>query len=226
MFLFTPETQYYRNYVTSERQENDEAKDPGTEAITEVTPLPKKTFLQELQPWSKINPNASYIHLLVRPWPLVIYPAVIFAFLIFSVTLAWVVVFVNVNASIFQAPPYLMTAGIDGLVNVPAVIGIAIGSFVGGALTDYIAEKKAKSNNGVFEPEFRLIALVFPGFIVPAGLLMYTHIFFLANFRFGFGVQRLEPWALSWTGYGCLAFGLASVPAIVMTYGSASPFHR
>jgi hypothetical protein len=173
MFLFTPETQYYRNYVTGGSQENIEVKEAGTEATTELTPHPKKTFLQELQPWSKINPNASYIHLFVRPWPLIVYPAVIFAFLIFSVTLAWVVVFINVNASIYQGPHYHMSPGIDGLVNIPAVIGIAFGSFAGGALTDYIAEKKAKGNNGVFEPEFRLIALVFPGFIVPVGLLMY-----------------------------------------------------
>jgi len=178
MFFFTPETQYYRKYVTGERQETGEAKEETTETTAEVTSPPKKTFLEELKPWSKINPDASYIHLFVRPWPLVIYPAVIFAFLIFSVTLAWVVVFVNVNASIFQFPPYSMTPGIDGLVNIPAVIGIAFGSFVGGALTDYIAARKAKGNNGIFEPEFRLIALVFPGFIVPAGLLMYLPILF------------------------------------------------
>ena len=112
-----------------------------------------------------------------------------------------------------------MKPGINSLINIPAIVGIAFGSYVGGALTDVIAAKMAKRNEGIFEPEFRLLSLIFPFFIAPSGLLMY----FLAirtHDRFGFGVQRLEHWSVSWIGYGCLAFGLSAVPAIVMTYGT------
>lgn len=174
MFLFMAETQYNRKYITGERQENGDSKEIVTETTAEVNaPTPKRTYLQELQPWSKINSEASYFHLFIRPWPLIVYPAVLFGFLIFSTTLAWVVVVLNVSASIFQGPIYHMSAGINGLINVPGIIGIFIGSYIGGGLTDIIAEKMAKRNNGVFEPEFRLIALIFPALIVPAGLLMY-----------------------------------------------------
>ena len=134
---------------------------------------PKKTFLQELKPWSKINPYASYIHLLFRPIPLIVYPAIIFAFLAFSTSLAWVVCYVDTAASIYQPPPYLMNIGVSGLYNVPGIIGILAGSYVGGGLTDLIAERQARRNNGVFEPESRLIALILPFFLEPVGLLMY-----------------------------------------------------
>ena len=174
MVLFMPETQYHRKYITGEREQNGDSKEVVSESTTEVNaPLPKKTFLQELIPWSKINPEASYIHLFVRPWPLIVYPAVIFGFLIFSTTLAWIVMVLNVNASIFQGRHYHMKPGINSLINVSAVIGIFIGSYVGGGLTDLIAARMAKRNKGVFEPEFRLIALIFPAVIVPVGLLMY-----------------------------------------------------
>ena len=68
-----------------------------------------------------------------------------------------------------------MSPGINSLINIPAIIGIVLGSYVGGALTDTISKMWAKKNNGVFEPEFRLIALIFPFFIVPSGLLMYFY---------------------------------------------------
>ena len=220
LFLFLPETQYYRNYITGTQQTSGDTKEMVTSDTTaDVTPIPKKTFLQELQPWSKINPKTSYIHLFFRPAPLIVYPAVMFGFLVFSTTLAWVVSVLNVQASIFQGPHYHMKPGINSLINIPAIIGIAFGSYVGGALTDFIAAKMAKRNEGIFEPEFRLLSLIFPFFILPSGLLMY----FLAirtHDRFGFGVQRLESWSVSWIGYGCLAFGLSAVPAIVMTYGT------
>jgi len=134
--------------------------------------IPKKTFLQGLKPWSKINPEASYLHLIVRPWPLIVYPAIFFAFLAFSTTLAWVVCYVDTAASVYQAPPYLMNIGVSGLYNAPAIIGIFMGAYIGGAFTDLIAEKMARRNNGIFEPESRLVALIIPFFLEPVGLLM------------------------------------------------------
>ena len=143
----------------------------------------KKTYLQQLSVIPQINPNASYIHLLFRPWPLIVYPAIFFAFLSFSTTLAWVVCYVDTAASVFQAPPYLMGIGVSGLYNIPAIIGILIGSYVGGGLTDLIAERMARRNNGIFEPESRLIPLIIPFFLVPVGLLMYESPLFCFSFK-------------------------------------------
>ena len=199
MFLFFSETTYYRKNISVDSQNNgesheiagnSESKETAIESgesneisgnsesketaiESGVATIPKKPYLQQLKPWSPLNPHASYISLILRPWPLVIYPAVVFSSLIFSTTLAWVVCVINTNGVVFQSPPYNMSQGINSLINVPAVIGIFAGSYVGGALTDTIAKMWAKRNNGIFEPEFRLIALIFPFFIVPAGLLMY-----------------------------------------------------
>ena len=175
MFFFFPETTYYRKIVNGDSQSNADSKETGTETAVEVMAIPKKSYLQELKPWSPLNPSASYISLILRPWPLIVYPAVIFGFLVFSTTLAWVVCVINTNGAVFQGRHYKMSPGINSLINIPAIIGIVLGSYVGGALTDTISKMWAKKNNGVFEPEFRLIALIFPFFIVPSGLLMYFY---------------------------------------------------
>ena len=178
IFLLFPETQYYRTFVTAPVEAISETTDPKhtvAETTAQITSNTKKSYLQELKPWSQINPNTTYFNLFVRPFPLIVYPAVLFAFLAFCSTLAWLACVVDTTASVFQLPPYpyLMSPGVSGLINVPAVIGALIGAYCGGALTDWIAERWARRNNGVFEPEYRLLALVIPFVLEPVGLLMY-----------------------------------------------------
>jgi len=86
-----------------------------------------------------------------------------------------------------------MSIGISGLYNIPAIIGICIGGFIGGALTDWIAERMARRNNGVFEPESRLIALVIPFFLEPIGLIMYF--LFFPRLRIGMELV-LRSWII------------------------------
>jgi len=110
--------------------------------------------------------------MLLKPLPIILYPATIFSFLTFASTLGFLIAALTTVGAVFQSPPYNMTPAISGLINVPSFIGNLLGSYCGGALTDKIAKWHARKNNGIFEPESRLIALVIPFFVVPAGLLM------------------------------------------------------
>ena len=188
IFFFFPETAFPRTYDTGLDSPNPSIQAPTADeekssSATELhdspnsasnsTPKPKKSFLQELKPWSPIDPNANLLVLFLRPWPLVLYPGLIFSFLTFAAVLGWLVCVINTNASIYQLPPYNMSPGINNLINLPAFIGCILGAYVGGALSDRLAERSARRNGGIFEPESRLVALVFPFFLVPVGLLMY-----------------------------------------------------
>jgi MFS family permease len=137
----------------------------------------KKSYRQELNPWSGINPgiekDTSFFFLFIRPWPLVVYPAVIYSFLVFSFAVASLLIVLNTSPTIFQSPPYNFSPGIQSLIFIPGMIGSAIGAFTGGALTDRLIKWRTKANNGIFEAENRLLVLVFPLLIVPAGLLLY-----------------------------------------------------
>jgi hypothetical protein len=221
IFLFFPETRFDRNYLTGIEAEIASPEDgKGTSITNEIrerSPRRKNAFLEELKPWSGVTRGVSYLHLLLRPWPMILYPATIFGFLAYSSILAWLVCVLDTNSSIFQNPPYLMSPGINSLINIPAIIGILIGAYCGGGLTDKFVEWRARKNNGVFEPETRLIGLVLPFFLVPVGLLMYISSRVVDD-RYGIGVERQTSWAVPFIGFGFINFGLAAIPAITMTY--------
>ena len=150
------------------------------------------------------------------------YPAFFYGAVAFGTSLAFFLAGLTVTPSVYQAPPYNFSPAINGLINIPSFIGHVLGAFAGGWLTDRIAEMQARKNNGIFEPEYRLMALLLPLFIYPAGCLMYNLFCHSAadEYRLGYGCGRVEHWIVGYIGYGFISFGAASVPSIVMTYGT------
>ena len=140
-------------------------------ALEETVPV-EKTYLKQLNPYSPIDRTKNYFLLLLKPIPIILYPAVVFSFLTFASTLGFLIAALTTCASVFQSEPYNFTPAMNGLINIPSFIGNLLGSYCGGGLTDKIAERQARKNNGIFEPETRLVALVIPFILVPAGLLM------------------------------------------------------
>lgn len=230
-FLLFPETQYKRSTpgtatpaaaaVEKEADSTNTPSDevPAEESSTSLTGT-KKSFLQELSPFNPIDKDKNLLLLFLKPLPLFAYPAVFYGAVAFGTSLAFLLAGLTVNPSIYQAPPYNFSPAVNGLINIPSFIGHVLGAFAGGWLTDKIAEIQARKNNGVFEPEFRLMALILPLFIYPAGCLMFSSpcVLPLIN-RFGFGCQRHEHWIVGYIGYGFISFGSAAVPSIIMTYG-------
>jgi len=222
VLLFFPEIQYRRKSATGQEavmsgdpqtdsgpgeKDAPQVHEPTDTASSEISLPRKKTFLQELKPWSPLNTETSYWRLVLRPWPMLVYPATLYSFLTFAAVLGWLLCILTTYASVFQAPPYNMSPGISSLINIASIIGAFIGGYAGGGLTDKIAEWQARRNNGIFEPEARLVALVIPFFAVPLGTLMY-----------GLGVQNQTSWAVPFIGYGFVNFGQVTIPAITMTY--------
>jgi hypothetical protein len=138
IFLFFPETRYLRTYgkgldrvSDTESIETPRPVDEKNVALqsspaSHTSEIPKKSFLQELKPWSSIHPDSSFIGLLLRPWPLIVYPAVIYSFATFSSTQAWAICLLNTHASIFQRPPYNMSPGINSSYLYP-LLGLRLG---------------------------------------------------------------------------------------------------
>jgi hypothetical protein len=105
---------------------------------------------------------------------LAVYPAAIYSFSAFSITLGSLIAVVNTAAVVFQNPPYNMSPGIQSIgIFIPSIIGCSFGAFWGGALTDRYVAYRTRKNNGIFEPEVRLVFMILPLFIVPIGVLMY-----------------------------------------------------
>jgi hypothetical protein len=200
-------------------------------AISQASPSPfehslpaKKTYLQELNPWSGTHPHIGYFGLLFRPWLLAVYPAVIYSFISFGISLAWLNCILSTSAGVFQKAPYNFTPGLNSLIKLPSIIGVLLGTYCGGSLSDRYCQWKARRNNGVFEPEDRLVMLLFPLFLVPVGLFMFFLLDFLLTYRYGFGIHNKLSWAVPYFGNAFVGFGMSSVPTITFAYCTTPPF--
>lgn len=170
---------------------------------------PKRTFMQELRLFSGTPSDISLTKLFLRPLPMIVYPAVVLAFLGFAISLAWVVAINILNSFVLQAPPYSWSPSVNGLINIPALIGNLFGAWAGGWLVDWYSDRQSRRNGGIFQPETRLHLLFIPAIMVFAGLL-----------AFGYGVQEHLHWTALFFGNGLVSVGLTAVPTATMTYVS------
>jgi hypothetical protein len=225
LFLY-PETRYDRIYPEPELPSTpsepfDVGKDPETSDSTRsfgpahrastapLSPIPRKTWRQELSLFSGLPRDTTLFRLFLRPFPTALYPAVIFAFLAFSITLSCIVAINILNSFVLQAPPYNWRPSINGLINIAGLIGNLFGSWVGGWVVDRYSDWQSRRHHGLFQPETRLHLLLIPTIIVPAGCLAW-----------GYGATRHLHWTSLFFANGMVNVGISAIPTILMTYVS------
>lgn len=69
---------------------------------------------------------------------MIVYPAVIFAFLCYSISLVITVAVNILNSFILQAPPYRWSPQTNGLINIPGILGNLFGAWAGGKQRAYL----------------------------------------------------------------------------------------
>jgi hypothetical protein len=222
VFFFVPETAYIRDpierrltSVNLQGSDNDKpaAKDekeaPNKSALSpeqSVAKEQKDSYLKSLRFMTgKQYTTAPFWKILIRPVVIFWYPGVLWGFLIYGVTLTWIIVFSVVNAQIFGMPPYNFSPSQIGLISLSPLIMTIVGLMIAGPLNDFICLYLAKKNHGIYEPEFRLV-LMFPVLIL--GIVGF----------FGFGATL--HYKTHWIG-PVLCFGIAN---LVMTFETGCVF--
>jgi hypothetical protein len=79
--------------------------------------------------------------------------------------------------------------------------------YLGGRLIDVIAMRSAVRHGGSHKPEYRLPAIIIPGVIGPAGILI-----------FGLCVANKTKWVGPAVGYAMQAFSVAAISNVTVTY--------
>jgi hypothetical protein len=222
IFFFVPETAYIRDPIERrlagadlQVSDNDKptAKD-GKEAPDEsrlspqdsAVPYQKDSYLRSLRfmTGNKYT-TAPFWQILIRPAVIFWYPGVLWGFLVYGVTLTWIVVFSVVNAQIFGLPPYSFSPSQIGLISISPLVMTIVGLLIAGPLNDFIFLYLTKKNHGIYEPEFRLV-LMFPVLIL--GIVGF----------FGFGATL--HYKTHWIG-PVLCFGIAN---LTMTFETGCVF--
>ncbi|KZO98488.1 MFS general substrate transporter [Calocera viscosa TUFC12733] len=189
-FFFVEETSYKRVLPGSEPQPgagrssgtgsidaptDEKEKEVPAEHIEYASPnIPKrKTFLETLKPWGKIDHEVSFFMTMIRPFSYYLVPAVLWVVTTYGIYIGLGALAFNYTFPLkITAPPYNWSQTNSGLIAVAS----AVGYFLAAPFTftsDRVAAYFTRKNGGVREAEMRLSVMLPAMLIAPAGLVVF-----------------------------------------------------
>ncbi|KAI1800781.1 MFS general substrate transporter [Daldinia bambusicola] len=165
----------------------------------------KESYKGQLRIFRGRLSDESFWRGVVKPFPLICFPAVIFSTLVYASFFCWLLMIGVLSVNIFSAPPYNLSPAQVGLTNIPLALATLIFSPISGWMADAIPVWMAKRNGGVFEPEFRLVLMIIAIPFSTAGFI-------------GFGISSANglplAWCLVWITMHSVAVPFASQASI------------
>ncbi|KAK1978722.1 major facilitator superfamily transporter [Colletotrichum cereale] len=173
---------------------------------------PAKSFTEQLKPWNgRLNPDA-WFKVMLRPFVLFAYPAVLWSAVVYSLSVGWLIVVSESVALIYRnRESYNFNALQTGLVYLSPFLGGVLGTAVAGKVSDIIVKSMARRNGGLYEPEFRLVMAAPVAVTTVIGLM-----------GFGWSAQERDHWIVPTIFFGLISFGctLGSTTAITFCVDS------
>ncbi|KAF4773874.1 major facilitator superfamily transporter [Colletotrichum scovillei] len=158
---------------------------------------PAKSFAEQLKPWNGRLNHDSWFKVMLRPFVLFAYPAVLWSAAVYSLSVGWLIVVSESVALIYRnRASYNFDALQTGLVYLSPFVGGILGTAVAGKVSDIIVKAMARRNGGLYEPEFRLV--------MAAPVLVTTVIGLMG---FGWSAQERDHWIVPTIFFGLISFG-------------------
>jgi hypothetical protein len=173
---------------------------------------PPVTFVQTLKVWNGRLAHDRWHRVVVRPLILFAYPAVLWAAMVYALSVGWLIVLSESVAHIFRNPDsYNFTALTTGLIYLSPFVGGILGTAVAGKVSDIIVRFMSRRNGGVYEPEYRLVMAIPVALATAAGLM-----------GFGWSAEEKDLWIVPTIFFGVISFGctLGSTTAITFCVDS------
>jgi MFS family permease len=166
----------------------------------------KRSYVQNLRVFTTTYTQESLWKLFIRPVILLCLPPVLWATLVMSVTIGFLVAISSNFATAFQST-YGFKAWQSGLCFIASIIGSLIAIYLGGALSDFVADFFTRRNDGIREPEMRLPAIAISVVTAPLALVLY-----------GVGIGKGLPWIVPTIGLGLLTFSIVQATNVTLVY--------
>ncbi|CAD6579771.1 MAG: hypothetical protein ASARMPRED_009243 [Alectoria sarmentosa] len=179
------------------------------DAVTDMHPGKSKPSKHQ---WKLLQPTKDPLKCLLveflLPWKLVLYPIVQFASFVVSFSSTSYLMITFVQSEALGGKPYRFDSQTVGFTNFASLVGTLLSLLTAGPASDIISATLTKRNNGIREPEMRLLAMV-----------PYVLIMMLGNFVVGFGLQHSWDWRIIVIiGFTCAGIQIAALPSIAATY--------
>lgn len=162
VFFFMPESAFHRtkaiNIDTSAKTVDidEKEKEKNVERI-EDRPLhqapssrPPDPYVKTLMPWSGYWDEVSFWRTLLRPFVVIASPVVMWATLLFTICISWLVLISLTLSQIFSAPPYSFSVSSVGATNLSSFVASLLATAIAGPVVDGVAKFMSKRNNGIF----------------------------------------------------------------------------
>ncbi|KAK0731675.1 major facilitator superfamily domain-containing protein [Lasiosphaeris hirsuta] len=223
-FFAFPETAYIRDHKQLQSQSDSDPGSPGplekshiaTSDVEHHTPSPPaaptkpkltmKTYLEALKIFHGTLTDESLLKLFVRPIGLICLPPVLWAALVQSVTIGFLVA-VTSNVDVAFQTAYGFQSWQVGLCFVAAIIGSLTGIPAGGHLGDKVADWFTRRSGGVRDPEMRLPAMIPSLITTPLALILY-----------GVGIEHKLHWMCPTVGLGLINFSIVQGTNVCLVY--------
>lgn len=172
---------------------------------------PPKSYRQSLKPWNGRLVKDKWLRVMVRPFILYAYPAVLWSSLVYALAVGWLIVLSESVAHVYRSGYYHFTPLQVGLVYISPFVGGILGTAVAGKVSDLVVRYMARKNDGVYEPEFRLLMALPITISTVIGLM-----------GFGWSAEEKDNWIVPTVFFGVISFGcsLASTTAITFVVDS------
>jgi MFS family permease len=156
---------------SGEKHQANELSPSETES-GQVTIGTSKTLIQKLALWGNY-PGENMLQRSIRSLRYLGWPVIFYAGFSYGSYLIWFNV-LNATASIILGGPgYNFRASMVGLSYVSCCIGVIIGAFLGGKVSDWLTIRLARRNKGIMEAEHRLWPFIICLILVPFGLILW-----------------------------------------------------
>lgn len=108
------------------------------------------SLTKELLPYSGYVNPVSFWNTLIRPFYLLASPNVLWAVVLFTTCISWLVGISLTLSQIFSAPPYNFSVGAVGATNLSSFVASVLGTVIAGPLIDGLVKQMSKMNGGIF----------------------------------------------------------------------------
>jgi MFS family permease len=172
---------------------------------------PPKSYRHSLKPWNGRLVKDKWLRVMIRPFILFAYPAVLWSSLVYALAVGWLIVLSESVAHIYEDTSYNFTPLQVGLVYISPFVGGVLGTAVAGKVSDIVVRYLARKNDGVYEPEFRLLMALPITLATVIGLM-----------GFGWSAEERNNWIVPTVFFGVISFGcsLASTTAVTFVVDS------
>ncbi|KAJ5736711.1 Major facilitator superfamily domain general substrate transporter, partial [Penicillium malachiteum] len=143
-----------------------------TEISAAVTPQ-KNSLWKSMRLFNGRKTDENFFKLFLRPFPLFFHPGILWACLIQGVIIGWTVFIGVILALVFLGPPLWYEEDKTGYLYTGAFIGAILGLFISGFLTDFMNKIMIRLNKGKYEPEFRILLVIFQ--LIFSGMGLYGY---------------------------------------------------